>query len=169
MSATASGPVLRRHWLGRPGWALLSMVAAALVVVPVAMLVAGVGALSVVGYAPVVAVARFEYAAFALALAGAFVLVYRLGAGLHGLGRRGVLVVVVGAVVLTGTLLYAELLRRYGTQDLVESLLDGVRWSREELGAFFESYRMLESKSVSVTEQLDREQTLARMKRTDDA
>lgn len=101
-----------------------------------AMLVAAVGALAVVGYAPVVAVARFEYASFALALAGAFVLVYRLGAGLHGLGRRGVVVVVVGAVVLTGTLLYAELLRRYGTQDLVESLLDGVRWSREELGAF---------------------------------
>lgn len=102
----------------------------------VAMLTASVGGLAVLGYAPVIAVARFEYAAFGLALAGAFVLVYRLGAGLHGLGRRGVLVVVIGAVVLTVTLLYAELLRRYGTQDLVESLLDGVRWSREELGAF---------------------------------
>ena len=102
----------------------------------VAMTIASVGGLAVLGYAPVIAVARFEYAAFALALAGAFVLVYRLGAGLHGLGRRGVIVVVVGAVVLTVTLLYAELLRRYGTQDLVESLLDGVRWSREELGAF---------------------------------
>ena len=34
------------------------------------------------------------------------------------------------------TLLYAELLRRYGTPELVDRLLDGVRWSRDNLGAF---------------------------------
>ena len=102
----------------------------------VAVGIGAVGALAVVGYEPSIAVARFEYVSFALALGGALVLVYRLGAGLHGLGRRGFLIVVVGGVTLTITLLYAELLRRYGTQDLVSSLLDGVRWSRETLGAF---------------------------------
>ena len=102
----------------------------------VAVLIAGIGALATIGFEPTIAVTRFEYATFALALAGAFVVVYRLGAGLHGLGRRGAVIVVVGAVVLAGTLLYAELLRRYGTPELVTSLLDAVRWSREELGAF---------------------------------
>jgi hypothetical protein len=101
-----------------------------------AMAIGGVGALATVGFEPAIAVARFEYVTFALALVGAFFLVYRLGAGLHGLGRRGVVVVAIGSVVLAGTLLYAELLRRYGTPGLVETLLDAVRWSRSNLGAF---------------------------------
>ncbi len=42
MNQRASAPVLRRHWLGRPGWALLAIVAAALVVIPVAMLVVSI-------------------------------------------------------------------------------------------------------------------------------
>jgi hypothetical protein len=104
--------------------------------VVIAMVIGGVGALATVGFEPAIAVARFEYATFALALAGAFFLVYRLGAGLHGLGRRGAVVVSIGSVVLVVTLLYAELLRRYGTPGLVESLLDVVRWSRSTLGAF---------------------------------
>ncbi len=101
-----------------------------------AMVIGGVGALATVGFEPAIAVPRFEYTTFALALAGAFFLVYRLGAGLHGLGRRGVLVVALGSVVLVATMLYAELLRRYGTPGLVETLLDAVRWSRSTLGAF---------------------------------
>lgn len=101
-----------------------------------ALLIAAIGALATVGFEPAITVVRFEYATFGLALVGAFAVVYRLGAGLHGLGRRGVAIVVVGMVVLAGTLLYAELLRRYGTQGLVESLLDVVRWSRSHIGAF---------------------------------
>ena len=102
----------------------------------IAMVIGGVGALATVGFEPAIAVVRFEYVTFALALIGAFFLVYRLGAGLHGLGRRGVLVVTIGSAVLACTLLYAELLRRYGTPGLVETLLDVVRWSRANLGAF---------------------------------
>lgn len=102
----------------------------------IALLIAAIGALATVGFEPAITVVRFEYATFGLALVGAFAVVYRLGAGLHGLGRRGVAIVVVGMVVLAGTLLYAELLRRYGTPGLVESLLDVVRWSRSHIGAF---------------------------------
>lgn len=104
--------------------------------VVIAVLVAGVGALAVVGFEPVVTVARFEYVTLGLSLAAAFAVVYRLGAGLHGLGRRGVLIVLVGSVVLAVTLAYAELLRRYGTPGLVDGLLDAVAWSRDNLGAF---------------------------------
>ncbi|MFC6285451.1 hypothetical protein ACFP3Q_05905 [Nocardioides sp. GCM10027113] len=102
----------------------------------VALLVAAVGAVATVGFEPTISLLRFEYVTLGLALAGALGLVYRLGAGLHGLGRRGVVVVLVGSVVLGVTLAYAELLRRYGTPGLVGSLLDGIRWTRAELGAF---------------------------------
>jgi len=102
----------------------------------VAVAVAAVGALATVGFEPAVAVDDFEYTTFGLALAAAFVVVYRLGAGLHGLGRRGAVIVVVGGVLVVVTVAYAELLRRYGTPTLVESSLDVVRWSRDHLGAF---------------------------------
>jgi len=102
----------------------------------VAVLVAAVGALATIGFDPVVSVVRFEYATLGLAIVGAFGVVYRLGAGLHGLGRRGLVVVAIGCGVLAITLLYAEMLRRYGSQELVDHLLDGVRWSRDHLGAF---------------------------------
>lgn len=102
----------------------------------IAVVIAAIGALATVGFEPAITVVRFEYATFGLALVGAFAVVYRLGAGLHGLGRRGLVVVVVGSMLLAVTLLYAELLRRYGTPGLVESLLDAVRWSRANLGAF---------------------------------
>ncbi len=104
--------------------------------VVVALVVAGGGALATIGFEPVVTVVRFEYITLALAFAGVLLLVYRLGAGLHGLGRRGVVIVVLGTVVLAITLAYAELLRRYGTPTLVEHLLDVVSWSRDHLGAF---------------------------------
>ena len=98
--------------------------------------VAAGGALAVVGFAPVLKVARFEYVTLGLALLAALAVVYRLGAGLHGLGRRGLLTVLVGTVLLALTLAYAELLRRYGTPGLVDTLLDAVTWSRHHLGAF---------------------------------
>ena len=102
----------------------------------IALTVAVIGALATIGFEPAITVTRFEYATFGLALAAAFVVVYRLGAGLHGLGRRGVVIVIIGGVVLVVTLLYAELLRRYGESGLVSSLLDFVRWSRDNVGAF---------------------------------
>jgi len=102
----------------------------------VAVLVAGVGALATVGFEPVITLTRFEYATLGLAVLGAFGVVFRLGAGLHGLGRRGIVIVLVGTAVLALTLLYAELLRRYGTPGLVATLLEGVHWSRNHLGAF---------------------------------
>jgi hypothetical protein len=102
----------------------------------VGMVLAGVGAMAAVGFEPTIDVTRFEYLGLGLALVGAEVLVFRLGAGLHGLGRRGVLVVAIGAALLLATLLYAELLRRYGSTGLVDWLLERVDWSRDHLGAF---------------------------------
>jgi hypothetical protein len=101
----------------------------------IAVLVAGVGAFASIGFAPVVHPGKFEYLALALSLVVVFVLVYRLGAGFHGLGRRGLTLVLVGGLLLALSLAYAEVLRRYGSPGLVEMLFDGAAWVHETLGA----------------------------------
>lgn len=102
----------------------------------VAAVVAAVTSLAAVGFEPTVATERFDLATLVLALGLAFTIVYRLGAGLHGLGRRGMIVVAIGLVVLLLTLAYAELLRRYGAQTFVSSVLDFVDATSERIGAF---------------------------------
>lgn len=94
-----------------------------------------VGALAVVGYEPRPNLDRFEYVALGLSLALGLLLVYRLGAGLHGLGTRGLVVVMIGSVMLGIGVAYAELLRRYGTPVAVDQLYDAVGWTRRNLGA----------------------------------
>ena len=66
----------------------------------IAVLVAAVGAIATVGFEPVISLARFEYTTLALSLIGALAMVYRLGAGLHGLGTRGILTVLIGTGLL---------------------------------------------------------------------
>jgi len=101
----------------------------------VAVAIAVGGALAVVGFEPHIALARFEYTTIGLGVMLALGIVYRLGAGLHGLGRRGVLIVVVGSVLLGATLVYAETLRHYGSPGLVEAIDDATRWTHDNLGA----------------------------------
>jgi hypothetical protein len=102
----------------------------------VATLVAAVTAFAAVGFEPTVATERFDIAALLLALGLVFTIVYRLGAGLHGLGRRGLFIVAIGLAVLVATLAYAELLRRYGAQTFVSSVLDFADQTSERIGAF---------------------------------
>jgi hypothetical protein len=101
----------------------------------VALLVASVGALAALGYRPALDPQRFEYVTLGVALVLAFALVFRLGAGLHGLGTRGLVVVVVGLLVLALGLAYAELLRRYGDFSVVRTATDTLAWTRANLGA----------------------------------
>nr|WP_228500616.1 hypothetical protein [Nocardioides agariphilus] len=101
--------------------------------VVVAMLVGVVGAAAVVGLEPTVSLDRFAYTTLGASLALSLVVVYRLGAGLHGLGRRGLVAVVIGGGLLALTMAYAEVLRRYGAPDLVDTLLEGRSWALETL------------------------------------
>ncbi|MGL5826609.1 MAG: hypothetical protein ACRCYU_17635, partial [Nocardioides sp.] len=103
--------------------------------VVVAVLIAAVGAFASIGYAPVVHPGRFEYLTLGLSVLMAFVLVFRLGAGFHGLGRRGLGLVAVGGGALAMSLVYAEVLRRYGSPGLVEALFGGARWLHDHVGA----------------------------------
>lgn len=102
----------------------------------IAALVAAITALAAVGFEPTVAIERFEIVSLLLALVLVLAIVYRLGAGLHGLGRRGMIVVAIGLGVLFATLAYAELLRRYGAQSFVSSVLDFADWTSARIGAF---------------------------------
>jgi hypothetical protein len=102
----------------------------------VATAVAAVTAFAAVGFEPTVSTERFEIVALLLALVLVLAIVYRLGAGLHGLGRRGMIVVAIGLGVLFATLAYAELLRRYGAQTFVSSVLDFADWTSARIGAF---------------------------------
>jgi hypothetical protein len=128
--------------------AVLTAVFAVMVTVPAArfagtvretlvvLVVSAVGAMATLAWSPVVDLHRFEYTVLALSLAASVVTVYRLGAGFHGLGSRGVVTVVGGSIMLALTVGYAEVLQRYGTHGLVEALDDSVRWSHHHLGAF---------------------------------
>ncbi len=102
----------------------------------IATLVATVTAFAAVGFEPTVATERFEIVTLLLALVLVLAIVWRLGAGLHGLGRRGIIVVAIGLGVLFATLAYAELLRRYGAQTFVSSVLDFADWTAARIGAF---------------------------------
>lgn len=100
---------------------------------------AWIGALGVVGYAPEqnpdLDIDRFGYVVFGLALAGSFALVYRLGAGLHGLGRRGYVVAGGAVLMLVITLAYSEAIAQYGSRDLVGIVDDFRDGTRSTLGA----------------------------------
>lgn len=73
---------------------------------------------------------RFNLAVLAVALGLAIVMVWSLGAGLHGLGRQNLTLLVGVAVVLVVLLVYSSLVRSHGSQALVENLDDLVIWMR---------------------------------------
>lgn len=100
-----------------------------------AAVVAGLAAVAAASYGARLAVERAEYLALALGLLGTLALVYRLGAGFSGLGRRGAIVVLGGTVVLGVALAYAEALTRWGPPGMVESLQDALVTTRDALGA----------------------------------
>lgn len=103
----------------------------------IATAVAWIGGVGVLGYGDHtdLRTERFGYVVFALSLVAAFGLVYRLGAGLHGLGRRGYAVAGGAMLLLFLAMAYTEAISQWGSRDLVDSL-DEVRTSlRSTFGA----------------------------------
>jgi hypothetical protein len=87
-----------------------------------ATFVAAVAALAAEAYHPQVSFERTDYLTLALALLGALVLVYQLGAGVHGLGTRGLVVVVGGICLLAVALAYTEALSRWGSAEMIATV-----------------------------------------------
>lgn len=103
--------------------------------VGVAVLTVAFGALAAAAYRPEVSQQRLGYLCLALSLLGAIVVVYRLGAGLSGLGRRGVVMVIGGLVLLAVTLAYSQALARWGSPDLVDAVRTGTERVQDTIGA----------------------------------
>ena len=103
--------------------------------VVLAAMVATVGALGVAGFRVDLDPARFRYTVLALSMAAAVALVYRLGGGLHGLGRGGVLLVGTALVLLVIGLAYTAALTRWGSPELRLDVETAKLWMRDHLGA----------------------------------
>lgn len=101
----------------------------------VATAVTAVGAVAVQAYHPEVSAERVGYLTLGLSLLGAVGLVYRLGAGFHGLGRRGAIMVVGGLALLFVIIAYTEALARWGTPGLVTGVESALADVRSALGA----------------------------------
>jgi hypothetical protein len=101
----------------------------------VALAVAVVAAFAVEAYRAPVSVQRAGYLVLGLSLLGATGLVYRLGAGLHGLGRRGTLMVVSGIALLFVSVAYSEALGRWGTPGLLHTVEQSTSDLRATIGA----------------------------------
>jgi hypothetical protein len=90
--------------------------------VVVALLVASAAALGVAGYDVKVGLDRFGYVVLGLSLLLAIAVVYQLGAGLHGLGRRGYVVAGTAVVVLAFALAYSRALAHWGSPSFIDSV-----------------------------------------------
>jgi hypothetical protein len=105
----------------------------------IATAIGWVGALGVVAYGPGarldVDLVRFGYAVLGISLVGAIALVYRLGAGLHGLGRRGYVVAGGAVLMLAIALAYSEAIAQWGSRDLVGTIDDFRDSTRDALRA----------------------------------
>jgi hypothetical protein len=107
---------------------------AVVVEVVLALALASVGALGVRGWAVDLDVERIEYAVLALAMVTALALVYRLGGGLYGLGRRGLVLSAVATVLLVVVVVYTAALTRYGSPELVDQVQRSRDWIQDTLG-----------------------------------
>lgn len=101
----------------------------------IAVAVATVGAFAVRAYGAEVSLERAGYLALGFSLLGALALVYRLGAGLQGIGRRGLVMIVSGVGLLTVTLAYTEALAAWGSPGLIESIDRTFESVRDAIGA----------------------------------
>jgi hypothetical protein len=100
----------------------------------IALLISISAALAVAGLNAPVASDRFNLVVLGVSLLVAIGLVWQLGAGLHGMGRRGFIMIVGGAVLIAGLLVYSRFLREYGSEALVDRINETVAWMNNNLG-----------------------------------
>ncbi len=99
-----------------------------------AVAVASAGGVGVAAVGAPLEPQRFALLVVGAALALTIAVVWNLGAGLHGLGRRGLLLIVGGAALVTALVVYTEVLSRYGASVLVDPFERAADWSGDNLG-----------------------------------
>ncbi len=98
-----------------------------------ALLVALSGTVGVAAWNAPVNYQRFNLIVLTVSLGLAITLVWNLGAGLHGLGRQNlaILLGVAGLVMLV--IAYSSFVRTHGSQSLVQAFTDTVIWTRRDV------------------------------------
>jgi len=99
-----------------------------------ALVIAATGAVAVAGYDAPVASGRYNLVVLGLSLMTAIGLVWQLGAGLHGLGRRGLVLILAGAILVSGVLVYTRILGEYGSASLLDSVQSFTAAVRDRIG-----------------------------------
>ena len=102
--------------------------------VVLALLIATAGGIGAAGFAVEVDAERFAYTVLALTLVSTTALVYRLGGGMHSLGRRGLVLAAGALVLLVVVVVYTAALTRYGSPELIVEVRKAQAWTREHLG-----------------------------------
>lgn len=97
--------------------------------------IATVGGLAVAGWGAALNHDRYDYVVLAGSMLAAAILVYRLGAGLHGLGRRGYIVAAAALGIIVIALAYTEALSRWGPTGFLAQVQDLRFQVRDTLGA----------------------------------
>jgi hypothetical protein len=101
----------------------------------VTAVIGSAGALVVTGYDVSLRPYRFRMMVLALTLLSALALARRLGLGFQSLGRRGLVLMVAGVVVLVMAFGYVQAVRHWGSSGVVGSIGDAHGRIRDWLGA----------------------------------
>lgn len=107
----------------------------ALIEVVIADVVAITGGFAAAAYHVDVNYNVFRFSVLLLALMGAFAAVYRPGAGLHGLGRRGYVLIGGIAILLIFLVGYSLALTHYGSHYVSDTVDDLRNWTHDNIGA----------------------------------
>ena len=99
-----------------------------------ALVTALVGTLGVAAWNAPVNYQRFNLVVIGAALTLAIVMVWNLGAGLHGMGRQGLLIPVGVALVLLVLLTYSSFVRTHGSQTVIDAIGQAVIFLRQHFG-----------------------------------
>lgn len=111
-----------------------STVVAAIIEYVVALVSALIGTLGVAAWNAPVNYQRFNLVVIGAALTLAIAIVWNLGAGLHGMGRQGLLIPVGGALLLLIILTYSSFVRTHGSETVIDAIGETVLWVRQTFG-----------------------------------
>jgi hypothetical protein len=113
----------------RPALTLLQAIGEYLVAITIALS----GTLCVAAWNASVNYSRFNVVVIAAALAVSIMLVWNLGAGLHGLGREHLIILSAIAALVVVVLAYASFVRSHGSEMVTDTILSVILWMRQHI------------------------------------
>jgi hypothetical protein len=131
-AAAGASAVLAAVWaivFTRPGLTVPQVIGEYFIAVAIALS----GTIAVAAWNASVNYARFSVIVIAAALGLSIMLVWNLGAGLHGLGREHLLVLSAIAALIVLVLAYASFVRSHGSEAVTDAIASIVIWMRQTI------------------------------------